>query len=137
MKCYHKLFSKQWAEHYNQWKNDRHGCNRKSLITCTLLIGLFLSALFRHIKPCQTDQSCKDIEHQDHHSDRASHPNTITDDRRSYPETDDITQRINLDSKAFFFFGTILFRPCDLPVKHITQSRNCQTKHGQIQMSVY
>ena len=32
-------------------------------ITCTLLIGLFLSALFRHIKPCQTDQSCKDIEH--------------------------------------------------------------------------
>ena len=107
------------------------------MITFPVFRGLFLTDFFRHIIPCQTDQSCQHIEHQNRNSDTMVHSHTVCDQCRTYTKTDNICQRINLNSKLFLHFSTIFFRPCDLSIKHIAKSGQCQTDNRHPRITIH
>ena len=69
-------------------------------------------------------------EYQDGDACRSPHADGIAQYHGKSPKTDHITERINLDSEAFFIFSAVLFHTGHLAVEHVAQTGERQTEQS-------
>ena len=122
--------AQQGAQGAEQGQNNGYGGDGKSLIVLARFISLFLPLFLHDIKKCQTDDTCNQIEYQDGDACRSPHADGIAQYHGKSPKTDHITERINLDSEAFFIFSAVLFHTGHLAVEHVAQTGERQTEQS-------
>ena len=61
---------------------------------------------------------------------RSPHTDGIAQYHGKSPETDHITERINLDSEALFIFRAVFFQTGHLAVKHVAQAGERKTEQS-------
>ena len=117
---------------------DHQGCrgDGQAEIDLPAACGTVLPGLLVYIEPGQADQGAQEVEGGAVEAHVAAVGDGVDNHRRKGTETDQVTEGVNLDAKAFLLGGADLGGG-DLAVKHVAHPGEHETHQGSVEVPLY